>query len=99
MKYLPQGQTLQLECDFVQGCKIVDGRGKVQTELEQVQGETFTIAEVTLPDEKPKPASPQPKSLLPGMTYFSSDIVLPLLMRSVYQRGIHQVSASSKRYV
>lgn len=93
IKYLPQGNSVQLECDFVQGCKIVDGDGKVQTELEQAQGETFTIAEVVVPDKKTEPQSPQPKSLLPGMAYLSSDIVLPLLMLPVYRQGVRRVIA------
>jgi predicted amidohydrolase len=91
IKYLPQGNSIQLECDFVQGCKIVDGNGNVQTELEQAQGETFTIAEAILANKKRKPDRPQPKSLLPGVTYLSSDTVLPMLMLPVYRQGIHQV--------
>ncbi|MDM8528771.1 carbon-nitrogen hydrolase family protein [Anaerolineales bacterium HSG24] len=91
VKHLPQANNMQLKCGFVQGCKIVDGWGEVQTELEQVQGETYTIAEVTIPDKKPRPNSPQPKSLLPKIAYFSSDILLPLLMLPVYHRGRYQV--------
>ena len=87
IKYLPQANNLHLECDFVQGCKIVDGRGEVQAELEQAHGETFTIAEVTLPDTKPQPTGPQPQTLLPNIAYLSSDLLLPFLMRPVYRRG------------
>ena len=90
IKYLPQGNSIQLECDFVQGCKIVDRDGQVQTELAQAQGETFTIAEVVVPDEKTEPQNPQPKSLLPRISYLSSDTVLPLLMLSVYRRGVRR---------
>jgi len=93
IKYLPQGNSIQLACDFVQGCKIVDGKGNVQTELEQAQGETFAIAEVIVPDKKTEPDNPQPKSLLPGIAYLSSDIVLPLLMLPVYRQGVGQVFA------
>ncbi len=93
IKYLSQGNSIQLECDFVQGCKIVDGKGNVQTELEQAQGEMFTIAEVNVPDKKTEPESSQPKSLLPGITYLSSDVVLPLLMLPAYRQGVRQVIA------
>ncbi len=91
IKYLSRGRDIQVECDFIQGCKIVDGGGNVQTELEQAQGETFTVAEVVLPNRKAQPNRPQPKSLLPGVTYLSSDIVLPSLMLPIYRRGVRQV--------
>ncbi len=90
LRYLPQSHAVQLECDFVAGCKIVDCQGHVQTELEQAQGETFTLAEVALADRKPAPKRPPPSSLLPWIAYFSSDVVLPLLMRPVYRRGVRQ---------
>jgi predicted amidohydrolase len=93
IKYLPQGNSIQLACDFIQGCKIVDGKGNVQTELEQAQGETFTMAEVIVPDKKAEPDRPQPKSLLPRIAYLSSDAVLPLLMLPVYRQGVHRVFA------
>jgi len=90
IKYLPQASQMQLSCDFVQGCKIVDAQGRVLTELEQAQGETFTMAEVFLADEKPTPGYPQPKSLLPKTSYLSSDILLPLLTLPTYRRGLRR---------
>jgi predicted amidohydrolase len=89
-KYLPQGNAVRLACDFVPGCKIVDGEGNVQAALEQAQGETFAIAEVVVP-EKAKPKTPQPKSLLPKIAYLASDVILPLLMLPIYRRGVRQV--------
>jgi len=91
IKYLPQAQHARLECDFVQGCKIVNHRGEVQIELAQDEGETFAIDEVALPDQKPNPERPQPKSLLPMIAYFSSDILLPLLTLPIYFRGKRKV--------
>jgi hypothetical protein len=91
VRYLPQGRSMQLETDFVQGCRIVDRRGQVQAELEQAHGETWTIAEVQVPDERPKPARPQPKSLLPRIAYLASDVILPLCMRPVYRQGVQEL--------
>ena len=91
IKYLLQANKAQLACGFVQGCKIVDGRGNPQSELEQAQGESFTLAEVSLPDEKPQPRSPQPPSLLPGLAYLSSDVLLPLFALPVYRRGTKRI--------
>ena len=85
---LSQAHNMQLSCDFVQGCKVVDGTGAVLSELPQSVGESFTIAEVVLPAKKPHPQRPQPKSPLSWLAYFSSDVILPILMRPVYRRGV-----------
>ncbi len=90
VKYLPQASRMQLSCDFVQGCKVVDARGQVLTELSQAQGEAFTMAEVAVPDEKPSPREPQPPSPLPWVTYFLSDVLLPRLTIPVYRRGLRR---------
>jgi predicted amidohydrolase len=89
-QYLPQAGRLQLSSGFIQGCKVVDANGQVLGELTQQQGETFTIAEVTLADQRPSPRGPQPKSPLPWISYFLSDTVLPALMTPVYRRGLRQ---------
>jgi hypothetical protein len=106
-KHLPQANRLQLACDVVQGCKVVDAHGQVLAELEQAQGETFTIAEVILADKKPSPRSPQPGSLLPQFSYFTSDILLPWLTLPVYRRGLRRawgagmapIRASTRRWI
>ena len=91
IKYLPQAGDIEMTCGFVQGCKIVDSRGEVLTELTQEEGESFALADVTLADEKPGPTRPQPKSLLPWLTYLSSDVVLPSLMRPFCRRGVRNL--------
>jgi predicted amidohydrolase len=106
-KYLPQANRMQMSCGMVQGCKVVDAGGRVLAELTQEQGETFTTAEVTLADEKPSPQGPQPAALLPGVVYFVSDILLPLLSVPVYRRGLRRawgermapVEASARRWM
>lgn len=97
IKYLPQVGDLQLSCDFVQGCKIVNAQGQVLTELAQEQGETFTIADVTIADKKPTPTHPQPRSLLPKLSYFLSDILLPPITIPVYRRGLRRIRAKNSR--
>jgi len=88
VKYLPQASRMRMSCHMVQGCKVVDADGQVLTELTQEQGETYTIAEVTLADQKPRPQEPQPASLVPFLTYLSSDVLLPALTVSVYRKGL-----------
>jgi predicted amidohydrolase len=90
IKYLPQANRMRLACDFVPGCKIVDATGQVVTELRQDAGETFTLAEVTLADERSQPKGPQPRSRLSFLTYLTSDTILPLLTIPTYRRGLRR---------
>jgi hypothetical protein len=88
--YLLQAKGMRLSCDLVQGCKAVDAGGLVLAELTQKQGEAFTVAEVTLADERPYPRELQPLSPLPPLTYFISDVLLPSLTVPVYRNGLRR---------
>jgi N-carbamoylputrescine amidase len=92
LRYLPQAHRLRMESDFIPGCKVVDGSGRVLAALEQAEGEHFTLAEVELAEEKPRPKRPQPPTLLSPPAYLASDLLLPALMRSVYRRGTRRHS-------
>jgi predicted amidohydrolase len=91
IKYLSQARRLQVTYTFVQGCKVVDADGKVLTELAQAQGETFTVAEVTLLEKRPKPRGAQPKPPVPLPVYWMSDVLLPGLVLQTYRRGSRRV--------
>ncbi len=107
IKYIPQAKQMQMSCDFVQGCKIVAPNGEVLSELSQAQGESFTVADVTLADKKPTPQTLQPPSPMPWFTYLSSDIILPWLTIPVYRNGLRRawgthmapVQASTQRWL
>ena len=90
VKYVPQASRMEMSCDMTQGCKVVDVSGQVLTELTQEQGETFTIAEVTLADERPRPRKPQPASQVSSITYLSSDVLLPALTVPTYRKGLRR---------
>jgi hypothetical protein len=90
IKHLPRANRMQLSCDFIEGCQIVNARGERLAGLTQAQGETFVTAEVQLADTAPVPAGPQPPSSLPWMIYFISDILLPALSLPVYRRGLRR---------
>ena len=79
---------MRLSCGMVPGCKVVDHQGRVLAELTQDEGETFTLAEVTLAAPKPSPQGPQPRSNLPWQAYFVGDILLPALAMPVYRNGL-----------
>lgn len=95
VKYLPQASQMHMSCDMTQGCKIVDANGQTLTELTQEQGETFTITEVTLSDERPSPQYPQPASPLSWFTYFISDVLLPSLAIPIYRKGLRQTRSKT----
>lgn len=88
--YLPQARRMRVSCDMVQGCKVVAADGQVLTELTQEQGEAFTLAEVTLPDERPSPRHSQPPSPLSWFLYFISDVLLPSFTIPVYRNGLRR---------
>lgn len=90
-KYLPQAAQMEMECDFVQGCKVVAGDGTVQSELPQSDGDNYTLAEIGLLPSKGQPRGEQPSSLLAWLSYFTSDFLLPLLMRPIYRRGVKKI--------
>ena len=106
VRYLPQADQMEMSCAMVQGCKVVDASGEILTELSQDQGETFTVAEVTLADERPHPRGPQPATRAPFLTYLSSDVLLPALTVPVYRNGLRRtwgegmapVSASTRKW-
>jgi len=88
--YLPRAGRMGMSCDMVPGCKVVGADGQVQTELAQDQGETFTVAEVVLADDRPRPRRAQPASLAPPLTYLVSDVLLPSLSVPVYRKGLRR---------
>lgn len=88
-RYLGQAGDMQLTCDFIQGCKVVDADGRVLAELAQDQGEGFALAQMALP-ERPQPRGAQPPSRVPAFAYLSSDAILPWLLAPVYRRGVRR---------
>lgn len=89
-KHLPHASQMQLACDLIPSCKVVDANGHVLAERRPAEGEGYTLSEVTLADTKPMPNRLQPASPLPPMIYFNIDGLIPFLMRSVYQKGLQQ---------
>jgi hypothetical protein len=63
----------------------------VLAELTQAQGETFTRAEVALPETHPIPHGSQPVPPIPRPAYWFSDVLIPGLMLSVYRQGARRV--------
>ena len=72
-------------------CKIVGADGRVLAELTQEQGETFTSAEVVLPEAHPIPRGRQPSPPVSRPAYWFADVLLPGLVQGVYRRGARRV--------
>jgi hypothetical protein len=87
LKYLAESDRLQMSCQMVHECKILDGRGTVLAGLAEKDGDAFVLATVSLAGTKPNPREPQPDPGLSRMTYLLSDVYLPALVKSVYRQG------------
>ena len=90
IKYLPQARRMRLSCEMTPGCKIISATGEVLSECAPTQGESFALAEVILAAEHPQPIGLQPPRPVPWLTYFTSDMAIPWLMRRLYRRGVRQ---------
>ncbi|MEW5872141.1 MAG: carbon-nitrogen hydrolase family protein [Chloroflexota bacterium] len=90
LRYLPQADHLELSCHITPACKILDAHGQVVAECTQEQGETFILAEVELPQARPQPGTPQPRPPVPWIAYLFSDVLLPALVRPIYQHGVQR---------
>jgi N-carbamoylputrescine amidase len=87
LSYLRRANRVEMSCDMVHQCKVVDARGEVLAALAKDAGEAFTLAEVGLAQPKPSPSESQPASLLAGSAYFFSDLLLPGICTSLYRKG------------
>lgn len=99
LKYLPQANRLQMSCDMVHQCKVVDASGQVLAGLTREDGEAFTLAQVCLAGSRPTPQGPQPASLIRRLSYFLSDLYLPMTAKPVYREGQRQWKAAFRQAV
>jgi len=95
--YLTQADQMQISCDMTPACKIVNSAGAIVTQLDPAQGETYAIAEIEIADGKPQPIGPLPGPTANWFTYLTSDVILPFISRSTYQRGVQTLSDRSPR--
>jgi Carbon-nitrogen hydrolase len=85
-RYLPQARRIEVSASLVEAARILAADGRQLAALRQEQGETFTLAAVSLPAERPQPRLPQPRPPVPRLVYFVSDRMLPLASRGTYAR-------------
>lgn len=87
--HLPKAASAQLETDYGQHTQIISATGEVIGRVTE-RGDGFTLAEVELAEEPPKPDAPQPKMRTAGMAYFFADVFGPALLKLVYRRGLRR---------
>jgi predicted amidohydrolase len=91
IRYFSQADQVQVACEMTAACKIVNNAGAIVTRLDPAQGETYAIGEIEIADRKPQPIVPLPGLTATWFTYLTSDLILPLISRSTYQRGVQSL--------
>lgn len=94
LKYFPQANGMQMSCDSVQECKIINSSGKILAGLTEEAGEAFTTAEIQIASSRQAPQTPQPATPIPDMSYVFVDRLLPAIVKPVYRKGQRMWSSS-----
>ena len=96
LKLLPKAEHLQMSCEMISSCKVVDAGGSILAQRLPTDGEGFALSEVTLADSKPGPTGPQPHPPLDritaGMAILNSDVFVPAMMKSIYKDGLKKIT-------
>lgn len=85
-RYLPQIGRVEVSADLVEAGRIFAADGRQVAGLCRQQGETFALAEVSLPAERPRPRTPQPRPPVSPLTYLLSDRLLTAVSLGTYAR-------------
>jgi hypothetical protein len=88
IRYFSEADQVQVSCEMTPACKIVSRTGAIVTRLDPAQGETYALGEIEIADGKPQPIGPIPGRTATWFTYLTSDVILPLISRSTYRRGV-----------
>jgi predicted amidohydrolase len=80
----------ELSCEFLPGCKLIDGSGAVLGELSPEAGEAAAVAELKLAHRRSRPRRTQPRIRLPRAAFLISDHLLPRWMKPLYERQLRR---------
>jgi hypothetical protein len=95
--HLGQADQVRVSCAMTPACKIVNSAGEIITQLDPTRGETYAVGEIEIADEKPRPIGPLPGPTANWFTYLTSDVILPFISRSTYERGVQTLPDRSPR--
>lgn len=87
IRQLSKANQMQMSAEMVASCKIVDASGQVLAKRIPGEGEGYAMADVLLQPQKPRPKDRQPTSPLHPLAYLNADVLVPLMMQSVYRKG------------
>ena len=82
-----QADQIKMTANMSPACRTISADGKVLAHLPQSKGESFTVAEVSLPHKKQAPLASQPGFRAPWMSYLISDAILPRMVRPLYRKA------------
>ncbi len=85
-RYLPLLKQVELSASMMGAAQIIDANGRQLASLKDEQGDAFTLANITIPADRPQPRTPQPRLPVPRPAYFMCDIMLPMLSLGTYAR-------------
>ncbi len=84
IRHLPQVRQMEVSARVVEAARIFAADGHQLAGLCNEQGETFALAEVAIPRERPQPRGPQPKPPVPRLAYLVSDKFLTRISLRIY---------------
>lgn len=86
VRHLPQVRQMKASVRLVEAARIFAADGSQLTELCNDQGESFALAEVSIPADRPRPRGPQPKPPVSWFMYLVSDKLLTAVSLGTYAR-------------
>lgn len=84
VRHLLQVRQMKASVRLVEAARIFAADGSRLTELCNDQGESFALAEVNIPAERPRPRGPQPKPPVSWFMYLVSDKLLTAVSLGTY---------------
>ncbi len=87
VRFMPRIRGVEVSASLVEAGRILSADGRQLAGLRREQGETFALAEVSLPAERPRPAGRQPRPRVPWSVYFISDKFLTAVSCRTYAAG------------
>jgi predicted amidohydrolase len=97
VKQLRNADQMEMSSGMISSCKVVDANGQVIGQRNPTEGEGYAMAEVLLQGQKSKPNGPQPKSPINLLAYLNADVIVPIMMRSVYQKGKKRINVARQK--
>lgn len=89
LRYRSQYKQVQAQAALVEAACILDAGGRELARMRNEQGETFALAEIDFPPDRPTlPVRPQPRPPVPWLTYLVSDFLLTASSWGTYSRGM-----------